>query len=236
MRKIRHNARTSELDCGGKRLIVVRDDDLPGGTKQAALMDFLESIDASEFIYAGPRQGYAQIALAAACAALGRKATLFVAASKEPHERTARAANLGAEVFKVEFGYLNVVQARAREYAEATGAHLLPFGLACAEMEQAIARRATALNLAPAEVWSVAGSGTLQRGLQRAWPAAQFHAVQIGKTPNAGKAEIHIAPENYEQNAKHPPPFPSCSNYDAKAWQFTTRLAATGALFWNVAA
>jgi hypothetical protein len=69
-----------------------------------------------------------------------------------------------------------------------------------------------------------------------AWPAATFHAVRIGKVPDAGRARMHQAPEAFEQDAKEPPPFPSCSNYDAKAWRFIKRNAKPGALFWNVAA
>lgn len=217
-------------------LLVVRDDLLTGGTKEAALADCLGAWSESELVYAGPRQGYAQIALAAACRAAGRKATLFIAASKAKHPRSLRAAELGAELREVPCGYLSVVQARAREYCASTGARMLPFGLACEEMERAIAARAAALNIAPPEVWSVAGSGTLQRGLQRAWPLAKFYAVQIGKTPDAGRAEVLIAPEKYEQDARIVPPFPSCSNYDAKAWRFLTERAGNGALFWNVAA
>jgi len=217
-------------------LLVVRDDVLAGGTKEAALRDCLEAWPEPELVYAGPRQGFAQIALAAACRAVGRKATLFIAASKTKHPRSLKAQELGAELREVACGYLSVVQARAREYCAATGARLLPFGLACEEMERAIAARAATLEIEPPEVWSVAGSGTLTRGLQRRWPAAKFYAVQIGKTPDAGMAEVLIAPEKYEQGARISPPFPSCSNYDAKAWQFITQRAGDGALFWNVAA
>jgi hypothetical protein len=82
----------------------------------------------------------------------------------------------------------------------------------------------------------VAGSGTLTRALQRAWPHAAFHAVRIGSAPDAGRATLHMAPEPFERDAKQPPPFPSCGNYDAKAWRFILRHATPGALFWNVAA
>jgi len=44
------------------------------------------------------------------------------------------------------------------------------------------------------------------------------------------------APEKFEQDARLRPPFPSCSNFDAKAWRFVRQRAAPGALFWNVAA
>ena len=218
-----------------KTILVVRDDLLTGGTKEAALLSFIETMPERERVYAGPRQGYAQIALAAACKAIGKKATLFIAESKIKHPRSLRAAELGAELREVPCGYLTVVQARAREYCRETGARMLPFGLACEEMESAIEARARALNISPHEVWSVAGSGTLQRGLQRAWPLAKFYAVQIGKPPQAGRAEVIVAPEKYEQSAKMPPPFPSCSNYDAKAWRFIAERATDGAIFWNVA-
>jgi len=219
-----------------KTILVVRDDLLTGGTKEAALLSFIGSLPERELVYAGPRQGYAQIALAAACKAAGKQATLYLADSMAPHPRTLKAMELGAKVLKARPGYLSVVQSRARGYCAETGARLLPFGLACEEMVEAIAQRARMLSIVPEEVWSVAGSGTLQRGLQRAWPSAQFFAVQVGKTPDAGTAEIIVAAEKYEQDAAEPPPFPSCSNYDAKAWRHIVARASNGALFWNVAA
>jgi hypothetical protein len=230
------SAKLETFTANGKSISVVRDDLLTGGTKEAALLSFIETMPERELVYAGPRQGYAQIALAAACKAIGKKATLFIAQSKIKHPRSIKAAELGAGLHEVPCGYLTVVQARAREYCQQTGARMLPFGLACEEMEKAIESRARALNISPSEVWSVAGSGTLQRGLQRAWPSAQFFAVQVGKPPDAGKAEVIIAAEKYEQDAAEPPPFPSCSNYDAKAWRHIVAKASNGALFWNVAA
>lgn len=230
------NAKLETFTANGKSIIVVRDDLLTGGTKEAALLSFIENMPEHELVYAGPRQGYAQIALASACKAIGKKATLFIAQSKIKHPRSMKAAELGAELREVPCGYLTVVQARAREYCQQTGARMLPFGLACEEMVEAIAQRARMISIVPEEVWSVAGSGTLQRGLQRAWPSAQFFAVQVGKTPDAGTAEIILAAEKYEQDAAEPPPFPSCSNYDAKAWRHIVAKASNGALFWNVAA
>ena len=230
------NAKLETFTANGKSISVVRDDLLTGGTKEAALLSFIETMPERELVYAGPRQGYAQIALAAACKAIGKKATLFIAQSKIKHSRSLKAAELGAELHEVPCGYLTVVQARAREYCQQTGARMLPFGLACEEMVEAIAQRARMLSIEPSEVWSVAGSGTLQRGLQRAWPSAQFFAVQVGKPPDVGTAEIIVAAEKYEQDAAEPPPFPSCSNYDAKAWRHIVAKASNGALFWNVAA
>ena len=69
-----------------------------------------------------------------------------------------------------------------------------------------------------------------------AWPEAKFQVVQVGAVPDVPGAVVHKAPERFKQEARLKPPFPSCSNYDAKAWQFVRLFAKPGALFWNVAA
>jgi hypothetical protein len=58
-----------------------------------------------------------------------------VARRATPHPRTVEAAQLGAKIVAVAPGYLSVVQARAREYCNQTGARLMPFG---ADMPEAI--------------------------------------------------------------------------------------------------
>jgi len=215
-------------------VIVVRDDDIPGGTKRRVLHCLLHG--AEEFVYASPAYGYAQIALAYACADAGKEATIFTAKRAVMHARTREAKDAGAKIVMVPTGYMTNVQAKARTYAETVGAKLLPFGFDAPEVVEAIARLAKSLPLRPQEVWSVAGSGTLTRGLQAGWPQATFHAVRIGKPPQVGRARLYTAVEKFEQAARHPPPFASCANYDAKAWQFILRYARPGALFWNVAA
>jgi hypothetical protein len=130
---------------------------------------------------------------------------------------------------------MTVVRARAREYCAVSGAHLLPFGLDAPAFIDALATLACGLPVRPREVWTVAGSGVLTRALQQAWPTAAFHAVRVGAVPNVGRAAIYEAPERFEAPAVVRPPFPSCDNYDAKAWRFIRAHARPGALFWNVA-
>lgn len=216
---------------------VVRDDRVLGGTKRRALDRLVAGIDADELVYATPAYGFAQIALAGACRAAGKKATIFVAARSDRHPRTQLAADLGANIVEVKAGRLNVIQSRARKHCEETGAYLVPFGMDDEIFVDAMAQEVAALpGEAPTEVWCVAGSGTLTRALQRAFPDAAHHAVQIGRDPNVGEAKLWKAPEAFEDDATDPPPFPSCSNYDAKAWRFIREHAAPGALFWNLGA
>lgn len=214
-------------------VMVVRDDLIEGGTKVRALSQFMDYAD--EFVYASPAFGCAQIALAIACRDAGKQATIFVAKRNELHPRTANAKAAGAKIVQIPYGYMSNVTAKARDYASASGALLFPFGLDFPEFISTLADIAKGLPITPREVWCVAGSGVLARALQMAWADADLHAVRVGAEPKAGRAQIHNAPEKYEQNANTPPPFPSCSNYDAKVWQFIKRFASPDALFWNVA-
>lgn len=218
-------------------LHVVRDDLLPGGSKMRYMLPIIGKLDAAEVVYASPAYGYAQIALAHCCRMLGKQAVVFVAKRKAPHPRTLQAKAAGARVYQVPHGYLNVVQARARQYAaDHPGAHLLPFGVDLPEALGYFAGAAREVPLRPAEVWACSGSGALIRGLQLAWPDASFNAVRIGAAPDVGRARLWVAPEKFEEGARTRPPFPSCDNYDAKVWQFASRHASAGALIWNVAA
>lgn len=211
---------------------VVRDDRFPGGTKARVLPRLLERN--REYVYASTAYGYAQVALAYACANVGARSTVFTAARKTLHPRTLEALRAGARVHQVAPGYMTNVAAKARAYAQERGAILMPFGFDYPEFVLALADVARKLE-PPAEAWCVAGSGTLSRALQLAWPQAQHRAVRIGKEPHAGNAYLYVAPEPFERDARVPPPFPSCSNYDAKAWRFVRAHAGPGALFWNVA-
>jgi hypothetical protein len=227
---MRHSAPLiQEID----NVLVVRDDLLPGGTKRRALPVLKGS---NEYVYASPVYGYAQVALAHVARESVKRATVFCAKRSIRHPRTHESRAAGARIIEVPCGYMSVLKARARQYCAVTGAELLPFGLDTPAFIDALADVARGLKLNPREVWTVAGSVVLSRALQVAWPAARFFAVQVGAVPNAGRAVIIKAPERFEQDAKLRPPFPSCGNFDAKAWRFVRQRAAPGALFWNVAA
>ncbi len=213
---------------------VVRDDLLPGGTKRRAIPVFFD--EHYEYVYASPVYGYAQVALAYACRDYGYRATIFCAKRKTYAPLTKHALEIGATIIEVPYGYLNVVQARAREHCRSTGAKLLPFGLDDPMFIQVLADVAATLSVTPKEVWSVVGSGVLTRALQMAWPTATFYGVRIGAYSDAGLATVMLASEAYEKPAQYAPPFPSCLNYDAKAWVFMKKHASPNALFWNVAA
>jgi len=215
--------------------LIVRDDYVPGGTKVRVLPQLMAGT-AQEYVYATPAYGYAQIALAYAAAQMGKRATVFTAKRSVPHARTIEAKNAGAKIVMVPHGYLSNVQSKAKAYALHVGAALLPFGLDTPAFVHGLAQVAKQLPVKPKEIWCAAGSGVLCRALHIAYPEASLHAVQVGCVPTVVSARIYVAQEKFENDAKNKPPFPSCSNYDAKVWQFMKRYASPGALLWNVAA
>jgi hypothetical protein len=217
-------------------IAVVRDDLFPGGTKARFLPVLFD--DADEVVYASPAEGGAQTALAHTAAALGKRATIFVAKRKQPHDRALEAKRVGAKIMQVPVGYLNVVQARAKEYCNRTGARLAPFGVNMPEAIATIAAAARATGLEPDEVWCASGSGVLARSLALAWPNARRHVVEVGRTlssEDVAGATIHKAGLPFSKALKDRPPFPSCPHYDAKAWRICKARHGGGlVLFWNV--
>ncbi len=214
---------------------VVRDDLFPGGTKARFIGRLFDGAD--EVVYASPAEGGAQTALATVAGQLGKRATVFIAKRAKPHDRGLMAKRLGAKVLQVSPGYLTVVQARARAYAEARGALLAPFGMDVPEAAQVISEAARQID-APDEFWCASGSGVLYRALAAAWPNAIGHVVQIGRKleeADVPGAIVHVAPEPFDRPSKAPCPFPSDPHYDRKAWRICQALRGSGrVIFWNV--
>lgn len=215
---------------------VVRDDLYPGGTKARFIAHLFEKAD--EIVYASPAEGGAQTALSTCAAAVGKRATIFVAKRAEPHPRSLMAKALGAKVLQVSPGYLAVVQARAAAYAKARGATLAPFGMDVPEAIDIIAAAAAASGEDPNEVWCASGSGVLARALAKAFPRARRHVVQVGRKLNAADvlgAEIHVHPRKFGERCRVAPPYPSDWHYDAKAWEICRQRKGPGnVLIWNV--
>lgn len=220
-------------------VLVVRDDYIRGGSKRRFADQMIRGH--REVVYASPVYGGAQIALAHAGAEIGVKVTIFCAKRNTPHARTMEAKQAGATIIQVPYGYLSNVISKAKKYCEKTGAHLLPFGFESPQAIEAIAKTArTIQNQFPDidQVWCVGGSGVLGRALQVGFNLVDsFNVVQVGKELNPeklGKAKIYVHPYTFDKDAKIKPPFPSCSNYDAKAWEFIKKYQRGKALFWNV--
>lgn len=233
---------------------VVRDDLLQYGSKLRFVDYFIghapENKEVTEWVFGScPATGYAQISLPVVCKRYGKKAVLFMAerSMDKLHPYQQRGIELGTEYHWVKMGMLNVTQAHAKKYTAEDPIHrrVLPLGLEHETVLASIIRVARNLPVKPKEIWSVGSSGTMNRGLQLAFPDAEVHVVQVGHTMKEreiGRAIHHISPYKFDKPVKihEMPPFPSAPTYDAKAWQpmidwYKTNEKKGDVLFWNVA-
>ncbi len=219
---------------------IVRDDLIGGGSKMR-FADYLirSNKEITEWVYgSSPATGYAQISLSYLCRKYGKKAVIFMAdrAVEKRHSYQLQAIEAGADMRWVPNGMLSVTEKRARDYVSdsPTSRRLLPIGFDDPTVVASIIRVAQSMDVSPREVWTVGSSGTLTRGLQLAWPGAEFHCVRVGHSGEYGKAKIYKSTYAFNKATKVLPPFPSAPTYDAKAWEFMLEHASPGALFWNV--
>ena len=222
---------------------VVRDDLLAHGSKERFIDFMVKTAKETEFVFgASNKVGWGAISLSAVCRKYGKKAVFFMAKTANPTWHQQEVLRLGGRIEWVANGMLNVTQARAREYSHQNPQkrRLLPIGLEDETVLGSIIKVAQGLKIVPKEVWTVASSGTLSRGLQLAFPDAKFYAVQTGHTltaESAGRAKVFVSPYKFDKPVKlaDAPPYPSEVFYDAKLWQFVRKYGVKGALIWNVA-
>ena len=222
---------------------VVRDDLLEYGSKSRFIDHLVKTTECDEWVFGGANKvGWGPISLTYVCNLYGKKATFFMAKRKEPTWHQQRVLDLGGTIHWVDNGMLTVTKARARRYQEEDVKHrqCLPLGLEHPSVLASIVKVARGLNIKPTEIWTVASSGTLNRGLQLAFPNVPAYAVEIGHKMSdyeKGRAVTMRSPYKYDQAVEEDqaPPYPSEKYYDAKLWQFVVSSGKPGALIWNVA-
>lgn len=247
-------------------LHVVRDDLLDGGTKQRAAVPYLKDRCAegfSEFIYASPFSGFAQVALAVACQSLGLRCTVFAerdAASPtgthQPHEFTRLAERHGARVILTES--LNSAETAASQYTIESSAALarckVPLGFNDPSYRAHLRRALQAqwehlvadTGGIPDLLWLPLGSGTLANIFREvAPPETRLACVNVHVLPESDarienvrrlpNVEYHAAEQRFAEPSRTRPPVPSNLYYDAKLWDFIQTHAEAGQVWWNVA-
>lgn len=223
---------------------VIRDDKLPGGTKQRGLYYFIPKyVTKKIIIYAGPPQGIAQVAMGVLARHYGLTAYMFyVAPSAEtplmPLSR--RAAEYGV-ILRYGGPYLAACQETAAKFAAEVDGQLLPFGLDDPHFKDCLTTAIQKnVNFKPKRIWLVAGSGVLLNVLYRVFPRTYFLVVQVGRKiwpdqTEPKRTKIYISPHKFIENTNKPPPYKSVVNYDAKLWEFVKKYGRSGDYVWNVA-
>jgi hypothetical protein len=236
---------------------VIDDGKLLGGTKQRALIRFIDYYsDYDEFVYAGPSTGFAQVALTMAGIKRSKKITLFIQNNSDYLPNlTFWCQKSGANVY-IYYDKLSNIEAAAKYYVEIKEVKpfLIPFGLESPIYTNFLYEELSKVihpEINPKRLWLVVGSGTLLKVLARIWDKTEFFPVQVGKQiwedqydPEVwkrmgGRERIDKlkAPQKFFDPVygKNLPPYASVANYDAKVWQQVVKYAENGDYIWNVA-
>jgi len=223
---------------------VVRDDLFEFGTKARAVSAVLHQPvygRADTIVYVAPRAGWAPISLTKVARIMGKRVILFCPAAKELSQHQRAAYELGAELRFVKIAAMPVLQRYAKDFAKARGYTFFPLGLAVPGAVAGLAKVAVCLDLGKVEeVWCVMSTGVLSRALQVAWPKARHFGVAVARNLHEGEKGVatvlsHPLPFLKDAPFNERPPYPSATNYDAKAWKFVVSNASNNAVVWNVA-
>ena len=246
------------LMVGAREVFIVRDDLLPGGTKQRGLAGALEDFIArgkTHFVYVSPFCGYAQLALSYLCREMNLSCELFCERDlrfegQHPHEYTLQAESWGAKIHLVES--LAEGSRRAAQCAEKDeDSFEIPLGFDCEEFFHHYCRALKVqwervlitLPEKPATLWVSVGSGTLLRSFQKVLTgsATQICGVNVHVLEDADPrisqlagAQLYSSPQRFAEPTKASLGFPSNCFYDAKVIPFLQENAQEGDVFWNV--
>lgn len=240
--------------------IVVRDDLLPGGTKQRASAPFIqEMIDQGfrHFLYASPFSGFAQVALAYVCQMLEVPCTIVCERDQrfmhdQFHPFSLIAQSYGAKLIMAPD--LNQAEDLANQLLlQQNSSMKIPLGFDCASFRHHLkyavmdAIETIEEQVGPVKnLWLPIGSGTLARTFLTALPERiQIKCVnvkvlsiddpRIQQLKQHPRIDFFEAPMTFHTAAKHLPPIPSNHFYDAKLWDFINEHGTAGDLWWNVA-
>lgn len=250
------------IPCGKKMIYVAREDLLPGGTKQRGCIPYIRQLQAdgySEFIYASPFSGFAQIALAVACRMLNVPCVIFCERDKgnekraDFHDFSKIAHAMGARTILVES--LKEAESAACEYASIGKGRLqLPLGFN-SEIFREYLRRDLVIRWKeiihlvghePEVLWLPVGSGTLLRTFRSVVGSkVQIKCVNVRVLEDYDpritgivsdeRITLFKTPERFHEPADLEPEIPSNLYYDAKLWQFLLSNANESDVWWNVA-
>lgn len=238
----------------------VREDLLPGGTKQRAILPFLNALREQgfrHFVYASPFAGFAQVALAYVCQSLGLECTLVAErdpATGEMHEFTALAQSYGARVF-LESSLESAERKAHRFTLKEENAFKIPLGFND-EMYRFAMRRELERSwsevlfllgrVKPKNLWLPVGSGVLTSVFSQVVdPSVRFRCLNVHVLEESDsriqtlmknpRVDLISCPLRFESRALQLPEIPSNIHYDAKLWEIIERDAEDGDVWWNVA-
>ncbi len=239
-----------------QKLFVVRDDVLPGGTKQRAIIPYLQALHKkgfNHFIYLSHFCGFAQISLAHGCKVLGLKCTIFTTndLNQKLHSNSKIAQEYGANIQVC--ASLDQAEYEAKEFMDTNlRNHLIPIGFNDEIFINLLAEKIheqwdfIQSKFLVSEVWLPFGSGALVKAFKKVIPEfIKVHVIDLNildsydpkvvEIKNDKRVTYHKSELAFHEVSKKPPPIPANDYYDAKVWEHIKLQSDQNALWWNVA-
>ena len=219
---------------------VVRDDDLVGSKVRGGdclISSLPRHIDT--IVYVQPRTGLAGVSILDVAKRHNKSVRLFMPSSKKISHHQACCIEQGAEVSFHRIAAMPNLNKIAKEWADKKeNAFFVPLGLKHRMVTAGIVKVASQIK-EPEQVWVATSTGVLTRGLQIAWPNAEFVSVAVSRNMKAGelgRARVISEPRAFtaHEDKKNLPPFPNIDTYDGKVWKYIPKNTDKDILFWNV--
>jgi len=219
---------------------VVRDDDLVGSKVRGGdclISSLPKHIDT--IVYVQPRTGLAGVSILDVAKRHNKSVRLFMPSSKKISHHQACCIEQGAEVSFHRIAAMPNLNKIAKEWADKKeNAFFVPLGLKHRMVTAGIVKVASQIK-EPEQVWVATSTGVLTRGLQIAWPNAEFVSVAVSRNMKAGelgRAKVISEPRAFtaHESKENLPPFPNIDTYDGKVWKYIPKHSGKDILFWNV--
>ena len=232
-------------------ITVIQDNVQPGGTKARILPTYLKNKltdNIKKVTYAGPRVGFAQVALAITCQKLGLRCGLYVS-GKGSNTNVNLAKKYGANIL----GYYltNKLAKDAAKAAVNSSIYNCEFGFDSEEftslgisiLSELVKNNEYLNTIQDTEfhLFIAYGTGTISRILRQVFPNAVLHCVQVGRQVYddvPSNSIVHKAQEYFTQEAILKPPYNSSPYYDAKVYKiamdFKKENLNLNVVIWNV--
>ena len=243
-----------ELGNTGKRVQVVRDDFVEGGTKARVLhKKLIDFAKGKELVYPATPYGYGQLALSVAANTLNREVRIFGPKLEKRSSSQQCAVDYGAvlEEIDLEGGAFDEITDYAIRYAQADPEKRVYLNAGFDSQEfidltaDAIMSIREQLREEPSQVWAIGGSGALSAALQKVFPNSDHRIVTVRHTGSQygvdcnkrDASRVYGAPEAFAEVAKYPPSFASSEHYESKLWNVLIGCSdevEPNSLVWNM--
>ena len=223
---------------------VIRDDLLPGGTKQRGHQFLADTPGDGPIVYAGTYGGFCHVAYAVSCWYHRRPFVCFLARNDYPTNIIAK--RFGAVIMEIAGAPYPGLKKYAEDWAAANGGTYV-LGLYGPEYERYLVE---ALRKHPIDghdpkdkivFWLGATSAMLAKALSVIYPNAFFNLVHLGKHEYneelpADRMKLWSPAEDFLEPARDPPPYPSVALYEAKIWAIVKANASAEDYVWSTGA